>query len=127
MFLKKNDRLESLIGEKSEFTGNIITEGTCRIDGKLYGNIKADWVIIGERGMIKGDISSRGVIIGGTLEGNIKADEIVEIKTTGKLTGDIQTMKLSVSEGGIFEGRSQIKRDEGSKVIDFPIKESMSK
>ncbi|HIJ60678.1 MAG TPA: polymer-forming cytoskeletal protein [Nitrospirae bacterium] len=126
MFLRKTDRLESLIGEKSEFVGDISTEGTCRIDGKFHGNIKADWVIIGEMGSVKGNVSSRGVIIGGMIEGNIKADEIVEIKTTGKLTGDIHTKKLSVAEGGIFEGRSQIKREEG-KVIDLPVKESATR
>lgn len=127
MFLKKNDKLESLIGERSEFVGNITTEGTCRIDGKFNGNIKADWVIIGEQGKITGDISARGVIVGGAIDGNIKADEIVEIKTSGKLSGDINTKKLSVAEGGIFEGRSQIKRDDDAKVIDFPIKESASR
>ncbi len=124
MFLRKNDNLDSLIGQKSDFVGNITTEGTCRIEGQFTGNIKAEWVIIGGSGKIKGDISARGIIIGGSIEGNIKADEIVEIKPTGKIIGDITTRKLSVAEGGIFEGRSYTKRDEEIKVIDFPSKES---
>ncbi len=125
MFLRKNDKIDSLIGPRSEFIGNISTDGTCRVDGKLFGNIKADWVIVGETGSIKGDASVRGIIIGGLIEGNIEASEIIEIKPTGRLFGDIITNKLSVAEGGIFEGRSQKKRDDSEgKVIDFPAKES---
>ncbi len=125
MFLRKNDKIDSLIGQRSEFVGNIATEGTCRIDGKLFGNIKADWLIIGETGSIKGDATVRGIIIGGSIEGNIEANEIIEIKPTGRLFGDIITKKLSVAEGGVFEGRSQKKREDSeSKIIDFPAKES---
>lgn len=125
MFLRKNDNLDTLIGQKSEFTGNILTEGTCRIEGRFIGNIKADWVVIGETGKVKGDITARGIIIGGNIEGNVNADEIVEIKPTGKLFGDINSKKLSVAEGGVFEGRSYSKKDtDDTKILDFPAKES---
>lgn len=125
MFLRKNDKMDSLIGQRSEFVGNISTDGTCRIDGRLIGNIKADWITIGESGSIKGNVSTRGVIIGGFIEGNIDAEDIIDIKPTGRLIGDITTNKLSVAEGGVFEGKSSKKKDEGAaKIIDFPAKES---
>lgn len=126
MFLRKNDKIETLIGQKSEFKGDVTTEGTIRIDGRFIGNVFAEWVIVGESGNIKGDITAKGIIIGGMVEGNLRSDDIVEIKSTGRLTGDIHTKKLSVSEGGMFEGRSYIKREEDSKIIDFPAKESAS-
>ncbi|MCX8026824.1 MAG: polymer-forming cytoskeletal protein [Thermodesulfovibrionales bacterium] len=126
MFLRRSDKIETLIGQRSEFKGDVTTEGTIRIDGRFIGNITAEWVIIGDSGYIKGNITSKGIIIGGIVEGNLKSDDIVEIKSTGRLTGDIHTKKLSVSEGGMFEGRSFIKREDDGKVIDFPIKESAS-
>ncbi len=50
-----------------------------------------------------------------------------EIKPSGKLFGDIHSRKLSVAEGGIFEGRSHVHRDEdASNVIDFRARESAS-
>jgi len=126
MFTRKNNRLEALIGPNSEFRGNITTLGTFRIDGVFLGNIAADWVILGESGSIRGDITARSVIIGGKVEGNVESEEIVEIKRTGQLTGDIITRKLLVAEGGVFEGRSLVQKDE-SKVLDFPGKESINK
>jgi len=126
MFTRKNNRLESLIGPNSEFRGDITTQGTFRIDGVFCGNITADWVILGESGSIKGDITARSVIIGGKVDGNVKAEELVEIKHMGQLTGDISTRKLSVAEGGVFEGRSLVQKDE-SKIVDFPGKEAVTK
>ncbi|MFQ3574409.1 MAG: polymer-forming cytoskeletal protein [Thermodesulfovibrionales bacterium] len=126
MFLRRNDKIETLIGQKSAFKGDVTTEGTIRIDGSFTGDVSAEWVIVGESGNVKGNITAKGIIIGGIVEGNLKSDDIVEIKSTGRLTGDIHTKKLSVSEGGMFEGRSFIKREDDSKVIDFPAKESAS-
>ncbi|MGD0281055.1 MAG: polymer-forming cytoskeletal protein [Dissulfurispiraceae bacterium] len=126
MFGRKNNRLEALIGPNSEFRGDITTQGTFRIDGFFSGNIAADWVILGESGSIKGDITARSAIIGGKVIGNVKADELVEIKHTGQLTGDISTRKLSVAEGGVFEGRSLVQKDD-AKIVDFPGKEAINK
>ncbi len=126
MFLKKNNKLEALIGSNSEFKGDIAAQGTMRIDGKITGNIIADSVILGDDASVAGDIKARCVVIGGRVDGSISAEELVEIKHTGKLFGDIHTSKLSVAEGGIFEGRSFIQKDE-TKVIDFPNKEASAK
>jgi cytoskeletal protein CcmA (bactofilin family) len=123
MFLKKNNKLEALIGPNSEFKGDITANGTLRIDGKITGNITADSVILGDDAYAAGDIKARCVVIGGRVDGSVNADELVEIKHTGKLFGDIHTIKLSVAEGGIFEGRAIIQKDE-IKVIDFPNKEA---
>jgi cytoskeletal protein CcmA (bactofilin family) len=126
MFLKKNNKLETLIGSNSEIKGDITAQGTMRIDGKITGNIIADSVILGEDASVEGGIKARCVVIGGRVDGSIRAEELVEIKHTGKLVGDIYTSKLSVSEGGIFEGRSFIQKDE-TKIIDFPNKEASAK
>lgn len=126
MFLKRNNKLDALIGVNTDFKGDIVTGGTLRVDGKILGNVVADWVVLGEAGSVKGDIKAKGVVIGGRVDGNINADELVDIKHTGSLHGDIHTRKLSVAEGGVFEGRSLVQKDEELKVIDFPGKEAIS-
>lgn len=126
MFLKRNNKLEALIGSDSEFKGDITVNGVLRIDGKLTGNIMADSVILGNDAFVTGDIKAKSVVVGGRVDGNITAEEIIEIKPTGQVFGDIHTRKLSVAEGGIFEGRSLIQKDE-AKVIDFPAKEASAK
>ena len=118
MFHKNTEKLESFIGSNSVFKGDIDSKGTLRVDGVVLGNISADWLIVGEKAHITGDISARGIVIGGKIDGNLKAKEIVEIKNKGHINGEITSKKLVVSEGGIFEGRSTMPRDE-AKVIEL--------
>jgi cytoskeletal protein CcmA (bactofilin family) len=118
MFQKKNDKLESFIGFNSEFKGDITVPGTLRIDGKMTGNVTAGWIIVGEKAFIKGDLYATGIVVGGRVEGTIKADDLVELKPTAHLYGDIIATKLAIAEGGIFTGRSVIQGNE-AKLIDF--------
>lgn len=122
MFHKNTEKLESFIGPNSNFKGDIDTKGTLRIDGNLEGNVNADWVILGEKAYLKGDVTARGIVIGGRVEGNLRAKEIVEIKSKGQVFGEISTNKLSIVEGGVFDGMSSMQRDE-SKIVEFQAKE----
>jgi cytoskeletal protein CcmA (bactofilin family) len=119
MFNKNTEKLESFIGANSTFKGDIDTKGTLRVDGIVEGNVGADWVVLGDKSHVKGDITARGVVIGGRIDGNLKVKEIVEIKVKGRLYGEIFTGKLVIAEGGIFEGRSRMQHHEESKVIEF--------
>ncbi len=121
MFNRKNDRIETLIGSNTIIKGDIEIKGTIRIDGRFEGTIKADWIVVGENGHLKGDAFANGVIAGGTVEGNISTSESVEINSSGKVFGDVQTKKLVIIEGGIFQGRSRMQKDqrEEKKVVEL--------
>ncbi len=121
MFTKNTEKLESLIGANSKFKGDIDTKGTLRIDGSMEGNVNADWVILGEKACLKGDVTARGIIIAGRVDGNLRSKEIVEIKSKGQVSGDISTNKLTIIEGGMFDGRSSMHKDE-SKIVEFQTK-----
>jgi len=110
MFRKKEPSLEVIIGSESSVTGDIITKGVVRIDGDITGNTDADWLIVGATGMVKGNVVSRGVLIDGRMEGNIKSKEIVEIKSKGIVEGDIFTTRLIISDGAIFDGHSYMQK-----------------
>jgi cytoskeletal protein CcmA (bactofilin family) len=123
MFSKNTEKLESFVGVNSQFKGDIKTKGTLRIDGSVEGNVDADWIILGEKALLKGDVAARGVIVGGKIEGTISAKELIEIKSKGQVLGDITTLKLMVSEGGLLEGRSSMNREGSSKVVELLVKE----
>lgn len=125
MFSKNTEKLESIVGTNSHFEGNIRSKGTLRIDGSVNGNIEADWLILGEKATLRGNVTARGVIIGGKVEGNVHAKEILEIKAKGQVVGDLTTSKLSVSEGGMLEGRTTMQRED-SKIIEFHLKDNRS-
>lgn len=122
MFSRNTEKLESFVGVNSYFKGDIKTKGTLRIDGTLEGNIEVDWLILGEAAQLKGNAEARGIIVGGKVEGNIKAKELIEIKAKGEFRGELTTGKLSVAEGAIFDGRSTMHREE-SNVVELQAEE----
>ncbi len=119
MFSKKYDKVETIIGEKSTVRGEVEIKGTLRVVGTIEGNIRSDWVVIGPKGVVKGDILASGVAVGGVIEGNISSKESVEIKTKGRVSGDITTPKLVIMEGGIFDGHSMMNQ-KSEKVLELP-------
>ncbi|MDH4232218.1 MAG: polymer-forming cytoskeletal protein [Nitrospirota bacterium] len=118
MFHKNTEKLESFIGCNSAFKGNVDSKGTLRVDGVVEGNINADWVVVGETAHIIGNIIARGIVVGGKIDGNLMAKEIVEIKNKGYINGEIMSKKLVIAEGGIFDGKSTMQREE-TKVIEL--------
>ncbi len=105
MFGNNGQKLESIVGLNSDFTGEFHASGTVRVDGMVKGLIHGEFVILSETAMVKGDIQGRTVIIGGKVEGNIFAQEKVEIKSKGAVSGEIHTKKFCVIEGGILNGK----------------------
>jgi cytoskeletal protein CcmA (bactofilin family) len=122
VFSKNTEKLESFVGANSHFRGDVKSKGTLRIDGTLEGNVEADWLVLGEKANLRGDAAARGIIVGGRIEGNITAREILEIGSKGQVVGDITVAKLVVSEGGMLVGRTSMNR-EGSNVVELPVKE----
>lgn len=117
---KKNkkylDNVETLIGTDTTFKGNIVSNKTIRIDGKMVGNIeKSEGVIIGDTADIKGNITAKYVVVGGKIEGNISATEGMELLDKSYVKGNLQTTILSISEGAFFEGKSTMIKQEENK------------
>lgn len=116
---KKNDKVETFIGSNALFKGEIRTDGAIRIDGSVEGNVAADWVILGEKGTIRGDVVAHNVVVGGRIEGNVRTKGMIEIKNKGRIIGDILTPKLSIVEGGIIEGRTSMQGDGASGSVEL--------
>lgn len=110
MFFSKQPNLEVIIGADAAIRGEITSKGTVRIDGGVEGSVTADCLIIGEKGVVTGDATVRQMIVGGWIVGNIRASEGVDIQRTGDVCGDISSARLSIAEGGKFDGRSTMQR-----------------
>lgn len=118
MFSRGRGKLESFIGSNTQFEGEIKMNGTLRVDGKVNGNIETDWLILGDKAYLKGDVTATGIIVGGLVQGNLRAKDVVEIKHKGQVKGDVVTVKLMVAEGGLIDGRVSMHREE-SKVVEL--------
>jgi cytoskeletal protein CcmA (bactofilin family) len=109
-FAIRQPAVETIIGAGSFLRGEVASKGTVRIDGTFEGRVRADWIVVGESGVVGGAVICRGMIVGGKIEGTIHAGELVDIKTTGSVSGDIYARRLAVSEGGVFEGHSYMNK-----------------
>ncbi len=118
MFAKETDKLGSFLGIDSNFKGELNVKGTLRVDGMVDGQLDADYVILSESAVVKGTIRAKKIIVGGKIDGSVRAQELIEIKSNGKILGDIFTQKLAISEGGEFNGKVEMKKEE-SKVLEL--------
>ena len=111
MFGKESRKLETIVGDGTRIAGELSVTGTLRIDGFVEGDVRADWVVVGETGKIRGNTRTRGMVVGGSVEGNVEATETVELKENAVMAGEICSPKLSVSEGAVFDGVTRMKGD----------------
>lgn len=100
---------DTIIGEGSTFEGIIKSDAGVRVEGQITGDIECEGdVIIGDNGHVHSNIIARNVVIAGTVNGNVQARSKLTITAKGKLFGNIKATTLSIEEGSIFEGNSQM-------------------
>ncbi len=95
----------NLIGFGTEIHGDITCNGDMRIDGSLTGNLMAKGkVVVGETGKIKGELSCKNSDVSGLVDGKIMVAELLSLKSTARITGDIFTNRLAIEPGCKFTG-----------------------
>jgi cytoskeletal protein CcmA (bactofilin family) len=105
----KKDDINAFLGKDTEFEGKFSFTGTVRIDGIFSGEIfSSGTLIIGESAVIKSKVHVGDMIISGEVHGDIVAENKIEINVPGKLFGNIQTQRLVIEEGVIFEGNCKM-------------------
>ncbi len=96
----------NLIGAGTKIIGNIETTESIRIDGEIEGNIASKGkVVVGGKGKVTGEINCLNAEIEGVLQGKADVKELLSLKATSKLYGDIQTNKLTIEPGAVFTGK----------------------
>jgi cytoskeletal protein CcmA (bactofilin family) len=98
------DRLNRIV-EGTTIEGDIRSDSNIRIDGKLKGTIHTKGrLVIGTSGIIEGEINCENADIEGVFIGKINVNQLLSLKATAKLTGDIITNKLAIEPGAMFSG-----------------------
>jgi cytoskeletal protein CcmA (bactofilin family) len=93
------------IGKGTYLEGNVETYGNIRIEGKINGNVKSkSKVALGPSSHVAGNIISQNADIEGEVRGRLEISELLVLKATAVVNGDIQTGKLVVEPGAIFNG-----------------------
>jgi len=117
--MAKNNETEStasinLISHGTEIKGDVKSNGDIRIDGTLTGSlITKGKVVIGPTGRVNGEVVCKNSEIAGTVEGKVTVNQLLNLKSSSKILGDIDTSKLSIEPGARFTGNCKMsERDE---------------
>ena len=103
---KASDVVVSYFGPNTSIEGELHSDGSIHVDGKIKGIICCNGdVIIGESSKIEGEVKAKNIIVSGHVIGDIESTDGLEILPTGKVEGDIKGSKLSVHEGGVYKGK----------------------
>ncbi len=95
----------NLISNGTEITGDIRSHGDIRIDGVLIGNLNTKGkVVFGNTGKVKGEVFCKNSEVSGEIEGKINVSQLLTLKISSAINGDIVTNKLSIEPGARFTG-----------------------
>ncbi|HWA15906.1 MAG TPA: polymer-forming cytoskeletal protein [Gemmatimonadales bacterium] len=103
--VRRADGALSIIASGTVITGDLRADGTIKIEGEVLGNVQAAQQVLLARGShVRGDVQAREAVIGGVVEGAIRATDRVEIQSTAVVTGDVTTQRIVIAEGGQVNG-----------------------
>src|SRR5438132_5293940 len=98
-------RLVAALHKGSRVSGQLSFQGAARIDGSVEGEIQCHGKLtIGEGAEVRAKISGQIVVIHGRVEGNVTAAERIELTSPARVYGNINTPRLIVTEGVVFDG-----------------------
>ena len=100
----------NIIAKNTSFVGDIKSDGDFRVDGKIEGTINTTGrVVIGKDGYVKGTIDCTDADIEGNFSGKLLVDQVLSLKSTASISGDVTLGKLSVEPGAAFNATCTMK------------------
>jgi len=107
--MKGTDNITTYIGKDTEFEGKLKFYGTIRIDGHFRGEIMGEGtLIVGEGAIIESNIHVSLIFNSGRIQGDVTADDKIEIRAPGKILGNIQAPSIVINEGATIEGNCRM-------------------
>ena len=95
----------NMIGNGTVITGDIQSKSDIRIDGILKGSVKTEGkLVVGSTGVVEGDVVCVSADVSGEIKAKITVSQLLSLKSSSKLNGDIITNKLSIEPGATFSG-----------------------
>ncbi|MCL2510546.1 MAG: polymer-forming cytoskeletal protein [Bacteroidales bacterium] len=93
--------------------GDLICSGNLKVDGKVVGNIiSPNRVVVGETGIVEGEMKCQNAQVYGDVNGFINCEDVLVLKSTAKIKGDIKTGKMVIEIGAFFTGNCSMSSGE---------------
>jgi cytoskeletal protein CcmA (bactofilin family) len=95
----------NMLGAGTTIKGDIQSNGDFRIDGTLIGSISSKGkIVVGQTGNVDGEVNCKNADISGQVKAQITVTDLLTLKATAKISGEITTSKLSIEPGARFSG-----------------------
>lgn len=106
---KPCNTIDTLIGVKTDLKGDIVFSGGLRIDGKVRGNITAKGdgnctLVLSENAAVTGNITVPHIITNGSIKGNVRATERIELQSKAEIFGDVYYKVIEMALGAVVNG-----------------------
>ena len=100
-----NSSVVNMVGNGTVINGDIKSKSDIRIDGILKGSVNTEGkLVVGSSGVVEGDVVCSNADISGEIKAKITVSQLLSLKSSSKLNGDIITNKLSIEPGATFSG-----------------------
>lgn len=107
----KSSKIDTLIGQGVEVTGDIQFQGGLHLDGNIKGNVttadnaEGTVLIISDRGRVEGDVHVAYAVINGEVCGNVYASEKLELSAKARISGNVEYNLLEMASGAEINGQ----------------------
>jgi cytoskeletal protein CcmA (bactofilin family) len=118
---KKQPPIRTLIGEGTRIEGRLAFSEGLRIDGEVHGDVIAQGeavsvLVISEKARVCGKVKAAHVIINGTVEGPVVAEELLELQPKARIVGNVRYESLEMHQGATIDGELHPLRSETAAV-----------
>lgn len=106
---KETGTLNGFLDQGCTIKGDVTFTELLRIHGSVAGTVTSDHeLLVGEGGVVEGDISVGRLVVAGTVRGTVKVKDRLIVHASGRVFADVQAPSLVVDEGGVLHGQVQM-------------------
>ena len=99
----------TILGPDATFKGDLSFDSAAKVQGRIEGSIKSKGlVLVADGSTCKATVTAAEVAVEGHIQGDVQATERVEIKKSGRISGDIIAARMTMADGAAIEGHVQI-------------------
>ncbi len=100
------DQAETVIGPSANIQGELISQGTIKIEGQVIGKITTSQIVsITQNAKVTAEVEAESAVIGGEVQGHLNISGRLILLSTAKVAADITCPTLKVEEGALYTGK----------------------
>lgn len=120
----KAAKVETLIGQNTEITGDISFRGGLHIAGRVKGNVRAlddadSLLILSEEGLIEGEVRVPNVRVNGQVKGDVYASERLELDRSARIEGNVYYNLLEMEMGAAINGKMVHRPAKEKRLLEY--------